>query len=78
MPGLVRFGHAVAAGGAQFTFVRPRTLSAGERVPFQNKITPFEPFAPGEYRLHVFLFSRYSTEANRPVQELAQDFWVAP
>lgn len=77
-PGIVRFGNAVAGGGAQFTFVRKSSLAPGERVPFEDKIVPFEPFAPGEYRLHVFLFSRYSTEAGRPVQELVQDFSVVP
>jgi hypothetical protein len=76
--GIIRFGNAVAAGGAQFTFVRKTIMSPGEKVPFQDTITPFEPFEPGMYRLHVYLFSRYSTEANRPVQELVQDFSVVP
>jgi hypothetical protein len=78
MPGIVRFGNAVAAGGAQFTFVRQAMLPARARVPFQDKIAPFEPLAPGDYRLHVFLFSRYSTETSRPVQELVRDFSVVP
>ena len=34
--------------------------------------------SPGAYKLHVFLFSRYSTESNRPVQELVQDFSIVP
>jgi hypothetical protein len=78
IPGIVPFANAVAAGGAQFNFVHASMLSPGEQLPFQDKITPFEPLAPGEYRLHVFLFSPYSTETNRPVQELLQDFTVVP
>jgi hypothetical protein len=77
-PGIVRFGNAVAAGGAQFAFVHQPMLLAGARVPFQDKIAPFEPLAPGDYRLHVFLFSRYSTETGRPVQELVRDFSIVP
>ena len=77
-PGLVRSGNAVAAGVAQFTQVHVSRLAPGEQLPFQDKIAPFDPFAPGDYRLHVFLFSSYSTERNRPVQELVQDFTVVP
>jgi len=47
-------------------------------VPMDDKIIPFEPLAPGAYKLHVYLFSRYSTESNRPVQELVQDFSIVP
>jgi hypothetical protein len=47
-------------------------------VPFDGRIAEFEPFAPGTYKLHVYLFSRYSTETNRPVQELVQDFSIVP
>jgi len=78
IPGAMHFGNSVAAGGAQFAFVRKSALAPGEKLPFQDKISPFEPFAPGEYRLHVFLFSHYSTETNRPVQELVQDFSIVP
>jgi hypothetical protein len=78
IPGIVHFSNAVAAGGAQFTFLHQSMMPPGERLPFRDKITPFEPLAPGDYRLHVFLFSRYSTEANRPLQELVQDFTVVP
>ncbi|HXZ29142.1 MAG TPA: hypothetical protein VEG08_14205, partial [Terriglobales bacterium] len=77
-PGMVNLGNAVAAGAAQFTQVHASLLSPGEQLTFQDKITPYEPFAPGDYRLHVFLFSSYSTERNRPVQELVQDFTVVP
>ena len=78
IPGIAHFGNAVAAGGAQFTFVHKSILSPGDKLPFADKITPAEPFAPGYYRLHVFLFSRYSTEASRPVQEIIQNFTVVP
>jgi hypothetical protein len=68
----------VVNGGAMFTRVREGSLAPGEKVPYDDKIIPFEPLAPGDYRLHVYLFSRYSTEANRPVQELVQDFSIVP
>jgi hypothetical protein len=71
MPGIMYFGNTVAAGGAQFTFIHKSNLPPGEKLPFEDKITSFEPFAPGAYGLHVFIFSRYSTEANRPVQEFS-------
>ena len=78
IPGTMRFGNAVAAGGAQFTSGRNSNLSPGEQVSFEDKINPFEPFVPGEYRLHVYLFSRYATATNTPVQELVQNFSVGP
>jgi len=77
-PGIVRFGNAVAAGGAQFTFVHQSSLAPGEKVTFQDKIAPFEPLAPGQYRLHIYLFSRYATELNKPEQELVQEFAITP
>jgi hypothetical protein len=40
----------------------------------QDTIAPFEPLEPGQYRLHVYLFSRYATELNKPEQELVQKF----
>jgi len=76
--GIVRFGNAVAAGGAQFTFVHQSSLVPAEKVIFQDKIAPFEPLAPGQYRLHVYLFSRYATELNKPEQELVQEFAIVP
>jgi hypothetical protein len=78
LPGRMHFGNAVVNGGAMFTRVREGSLAPGEKVPYDDKIIPFEPLAPGDYRLHVYLFSRYSTEANRPVQELVQDFSIVP
>ena len=77
-PGIVRFGNAVAAGTAQFTLVRKSNLPPGEKVTVQDKIAPFEPLAPGQYRLHVDLFSRYATELNKPEQELVQEFSIVP
>jgi hypothetical protein len=74
----MHIGNAVAAGAAFFTSLHVNTLSPGEQIPFQDKIEQFAPFAPGDYRLHVELFSRYSTERNRPVQELLRDFTVVP
>jgi hypothetical protein len=77
-PGMVRFGDAVAAGTAQFTSVRKEDLVPSDRVTIDDKIAPFEPLAPGDYRLHVYLFSRYATEINKPEQELVREFSVAP
>jgi len=73
----MHFGNVVLRGAAQF-MVRKGSLAPGERLPYDDKIIPFEPLAPGAYKLHVYLFSRYSTETNRPVQELVQDFSIAP
>jgi hypothetical protein len=78
IPGIVRFGNAVAAGSTQFTSVRKNSLAPGEKVMFQDKIAPFEPFAPGQYKLHVYLFSLYATELNKPEQELVQEFSIVP
>ena len=77
--GIVHFaGNVVAAGGAQFALIRRSSLRPGEILPVQDKLSPFEPFAPGVYRLHAYLFSRYATEPQRPVQELVADFSVVP
>ena len=73
----MHIGNAVVNGGATF-MVRKGSLAPGEKVPYDDKIIPFEPLAPGEYKLHVFLYSRYSTETNWPVQELVQDFSIVP
>jgi len=77
-PGRMHIGNAVLNGSAACIGVRKGSLAPGEKVPCDDKFTPFEPFAPGAYKLHVFLFSRYSTETNRPVQDLVQDFSVVP
>jgi len=81
LPGTLLYGNAVRAGGAFFTSLHVSTLAPGEQIPFHGTFKPLDPsppFAPGDYRLHVFLFSHYSTESNRPVQELVQDFTVVP
>ena len=77
-PGRMHIGNAVLNGSAACVAVRKSSLAPGEKVPCDDKFTPFEPFAPGAYKLHLFLFSRYSTEKNRPVQDLVQDFSVVP
>jgi hypothetical protein len=77
-PGRMHIGNAVLNGWAACIGVRKGSLAPGEKVPCDDSFTPFEPFAPGAYKLHVFLFSRYSTEKNRPVQDLVQDFSVVP
>jgi hypothetical protein len=77
-PGRMHIGNAVLNGWAACVAVRKSSLAPGEKVPCDDKFMPFEPFAPGTYKLHLFLFSRYSTEANRPVQDLVQDFSVVP
>jgi hypothetical protein len=77
-PGRMHIGSAVINGLAPFMGARKGSLTPGEKVPYDDKIIPFEPLAPGAYKLHVYLFSRYSTESNRPVQELVQDFSIVP
>jgi len=78
LPGRMHIGNAVINGIALFMRVRKGSLAPGEKVPYDDKIIPFEPLAPGAYKLHVYLFSRYSTESNRPVQELVRDFSIVP
>jgi len=75
----VRFGNAVAAGTAAVHFYSRKTVSRrAEKVMFPDKIAPFEPLAPMQYRIHVDLFSRYATELNKPVQELVQKVSIVP
>lgn len=74
----VRIGNAFAAGGTQFHSMSKSTLSPGEQFTIDDRITPFKPFAPGEYRLHVLLYSNYATDQNRPEQELVGAFSVKP
>jgi hypothetical protein len=78
IPGIVHFGNAIAAGSAQLGFIKKSNLAAGENLTVHDQITPSESFAPGEYKLHVYLFSRYATEQNRPEQEIVQEFSVNP
>lgn len=72
----VRIGNAFAAGGAQFYSIHKSSLAPGEQVTIQDHIAPYKPFAPGDYRLHVFLFSNYATDQSRPEQDLAAAFSV--
>lgn len=77
--GFWHIGKAVSAGFTQFMEVRNDSLAPGEKVPINDKLgLPWGPLVPGAYKLHVFLFSHYSAETNRPVQELVQDFSVVP
>jgi len=77
-PGRTHIGNAVINGLALFMGARKGSLAPDEKVPVDDKITPFEPLVPGAYKLHLYLFSRYSTETNRPVQDLVQDFSIVP
>ena len=79
-PGQMHFGNAVMAGGNNnLGFIRKSSLAAGESVPIRDQVRPFPgPLAPGEYRLHVLLFSAYATYENKPEQELVQAFSVRP
>lgn len=74
----VRIGNAYAAGSAQFYPIRKSSLAPGEQITIQDHIAPYKPFAPGDYRLHVFLFSNYATDQGRPEQDLAAAFSIAP
>src|SRR5208282_5094295 len=62
-PGFWHFGNAVSAGYTQFTKVRKGSLAPGEKMPINDRLgLPWGPLAPGAYKLHVYLFSHYSTE----------------
>jgi hypothetical protein len=74
----VRIGNAFAAGTAQFYSIHKNSLAPGEQVTIQDHIAPYKPFAPGDYRLHVFLFSNYATDQARPEQDLVAAFSIAP
>lgn len=73
-----RIGSGYAAGGTQFYGIHKTSLAPGEQLPISDQISPFKPFVPGDYRLHVYLFSTYATDQNRPEQELVQSFTVKP
>lgn len=74
----IRIGNGFAAGGTQFYGIRKSSLAPGERLPISDRIAPFKPLAPGDYRLHVYLFSNYATDQSRPEQELVEPFTVNP
>lgn len=75
-PGMLHFRNTVNAGGAQLGSIRRGSLAAGESVVIHDQTAPFDPLAPGEYRLHVFLFSTYATFQDRPEQEMVGEFVV--
>jgi hypothetical protein len=74
------YGNAVAAGTADrvFAFIRKSSLAPGESVVVRDQARPFEPLAPGQYRLHLILFSLYATDRRKPEEELVQAFSVEP
>jgi len=62
----------------QFTLERKSSLAPGEKVMVEDTIAPFEPLASGEYKMHLYLFSRYATDLNKPEQEHVQELSVIP
>jgi hypothetical protein len=57
--------------------VAPRMFEPGEREKQEGRISPFDSFLPGDYRLYVELSSRFSTMPG-PIQTLTQDFSIVP
>jgi hypothetical protein len=78
IPGAWHYGNAISAGGALSFSIRKSSLAPGESVAIHDVARPFQPLAPGEYRLHVFVFSRYATYPDKPEQDLVQAFSVEP
>ena len=78
IPGTWHYGNAVTAGTASLGFIRKSSLAPGEKVAMHSEVKPLEPLAPGEYELHVYLFSEYATYRDKPEQELVQAFTVEP
>jgi hypothetical protein len=78
IPGAGHYGNAISAGGALSFSIRKNSLAPGESVAIHDVARPFQPLAPGEYRLHVFVFSRYATYPDKPEQDLVQTFSVEP
>jgi len=77
IPGAWHYGNAISAGGT-LSFSRKSSLAPGESLAIHDVARPFQPLAPGEYWLHVFLFSRYATYPGKPEQDLVQPFRVEP
>ena len=77
IPGAWHYGNAISAGALSFS-IRKSTLAPGESVAIHDVARPFQPLAPGEYRLHVFVFSRYATYPGKPEQDLIQALSVEP
>jgi hypothetical protein len=78
IPGARHYGNAISAGGALSFPIRKSSLAPGESAAIHDVARPFQPLAPGEYRLHVFVFSRYATYPGKPEQDLVQPFRVEP
>lgn len=78
VPGTWHYGNAVTAGTNLFVTFRKSSLAPGESVEIHDVARPFEPLAPGEYRMHVFLFSHFATYPDKPEQHLVQAFSVEP
>jgi hypothetical protein len=78
IPGAQHYGNAISAGGALSFPIRKSSLAAGESTAIHDVARPFQPLAPGEYRLHVFVFSRYAIYPGKPEQDLVQPFRVEP
>lgn len=78
IPDAGHYGNTNSAGGALYFPVRKSSLAPGESVAIHDVARPFQPLAPGEYKLHVFLFSRYATYPNKPEQDLDVAFTVEP
>jgi hypothetical protein len=78
IPGAWHYGNAISASGALSFSIRKSSLAPGESVPIHDVARPLQPLAPGEYRLHVFVFSRYATYPGKPEQDLVQAFSVEP
>lgn len=78
IPGAWHYGNAISAGGAPSFSIRKSSLAPGESVAIHDVARPFQPLAPGEYKLHVFVFSHYATYPGKPEQDLVQPFHVEP
>jgi len=78
IPGTWHYGNAITAGTAMLGFIRKSSLAPGEKVAMHSEVRPLEPLAPGEYKLHVYLFSEYATYRGKPEQELVQAFTIEP
>lgn len=77
-PGCMHYGNAITAGGASFTGIRKSGLAPGESVAIHDVARPIDPLGPGDYNLHVILYSRYATYPGKPEQDLVQPFRVEP
>lgn len=70
--------NPAASAGTVLSPVRKSRLAPGESVPMRGEIRLCQPLPPGDYRLHVYLFSRYATDLSKPEEELVEPFSVNP